>query len=96
MYRPSKIDDKIILVRGIAGIIYGFIAYIFYRFGLTLPFMDNSLTIWFIAGIVYVGSAYYIQRKYGVNALFQLFVRGILTFYGSWILCMLILYDLLG
>ncbi|OYT37850.1 MAG: hypothetical protein B6U89_06700 [Desulfurococcales archaeon ex4484_58] len=96
MYRPSRIDDKIILIRGLAGIFYSILAYSIYRLNLTLPFMDLSMTIWFLAGIIYIATAMYIQSKYRVNGLFQLFIRGLLTYYGSWILLFLILYDLLG
>ena len=62
MYRPSKLDDAIVLLRALTGLIYALIAYVLYRVGFKLPFMDTGLTIWFFAGIVYVITAYYIQR----------------------------------
>ena len=96
MYRPSKLDDHIVLLRAIAGVMYALIAYIIYRLGFKLPYMNLGLTIWFLAGVAYVFTAYYIQKTLGVSDFFHLFIRGLLTFYGTWILLFLILYDLLG
>jgi len=96
MYRPTKLDDKIVLLRACAGLLFAVIAYIIYRSGFTLPYMDQGSTIWFLAGTVYVVTAVIIWRKYFVESMFQLLIRGLLTYYGSWILLFLILYDLFG
>ncbi len=95
MFKPEKIDDKIILIRFIIGAVYGVVAYIMYRFNMIL-FVDLSATIWSLAGAVFLASVFYIRLKYRVDSLFKLFIRGLLTFYGTWIIVFLILYDLVG
>ncbi len=95
MFRPTSIDDKIVFTRAILGIVFGFIAYLLYRLNVVL-FMDVSATIWIFAGILYIASVFYVQKKYMVKRMFLLFLRGILTYYTIWIAEFLILYDLLG
>jgi len=96
MFRPEKIDDKINMIRFIIAVIYGVVAYIMYRFNTTLFSGDLSATIWSLAGAVFLASVFYIRLKYRVDSLFKLFIRGLLTFYGTWIIVFLILYDLVG
>lgn len=95
MFRPTSIDDKIVFIRAILGIVFGFIAYLLYRLNVVL-FMDVSATIWIFAGILFIASVFYVQKKYMVERMFLLFLRGILTYYTIWIAEFLILYDLLG
>ncbi len=95
MFAISKIDDEIVKLRAMLGLVFGIIAYILYRIGFIL-FIDVSATIWFIAGIVYVSSGFYVQSKYGARGVFQIYIRGIVTFYTIWLLTLFILYDLLG
>lgn len=95
MFRPTSIDDKIVFIRAILGIVFGFIAYLLYRLNAVL-FMDVSATIWIFAGILFIASVFYVQKKYMVERMFLLFLRGILTYYTIWIAEFLILYDLLG
>jgi len=95
VFRPTSIDDKIVFVRAILGIVFGFIAYLLYRLNVVL-FMDISATIWIFAGILFIASVFYVQKKYMVERMFLLFLRGILTYYTIWIAEFLILYDLLG
>jgi len=90
-----SIEDKVVFTRLLAGIIYGFIAYIMYRLGFILLY-DNSTTIWFIAGAVYIATMVYVDKRFGVRTWFLLLLRGLLTYYLSWITVLLILYDLLG
>ncbi len=89
------LEDKIVKLRFILGIVYGFIAYILYRLNIVL-FMDNSVTIWFLAGIFYIPSIYYVSAFYGVNKWFPLLMRGLLTYYLAWITIVLVLYGVLG
>lgn len=95
MFRPTSIDDKIVFIRAVLGIVFGFIAYLLYRLDLVL-FMDVSATIWISAGVLFIASIFYVQRKYMVERMFLLFLRGILTYYTIWITEFLVLYDLLG
>lgn len=95
MFRAGKLDDNIVLVRFLAGVIYGFIAYIIYRVNFYI-IADAASTIWLLASFLYVCTIYYVYIKFNVQSLFKLLIRGLLTFYGSWILVFLVLYDLLG
>lgn len=97
MFRPSKLDDKVVIIRAILGIIYGFVSYfLIYRFNLSLLMLDLSSTIWVLAGTVYVLSAFYIQYWSRSRSLFLVFIRGLLTFYAAWLSLFLVLYDLFG
>lgn len=88
-----KVEDHIVLIRLLLGCIYGFTAYLLFRLNLKLPGLNVDLTIWMLAGFIYVASAFIIKRLLGVSSLFQLYVRGLLTFYGSWLIVFLIMYD---
>lgn len=88
-----KVEDHVVLIRLLLGCIYGFTAYIIYRLGVKLPGLTSDVTIWIIAGFLYVASAFIIRRLLGVSSLFQLYVRGLLTFYGSWLTVFFIMYD---
>ncbi|MET1159946.1 MAG: hypothetical protein ABWW65_03205 [Thermoprotei archaeon] len=96
MSKTSNVEDYIVFIRFIAGVFMGLIAYIIYKTGFNVVFFDTPMTIWFIAGVVYVITIYLLQSKPGVTGFFRLFLRGLLTFYGTWILVFLVLYDLLG
>ncbi len=91
----GSLDDNIAKLRGILGIVYGIIAYIFYRLGIVL-IIDCSATVWILAGIVYIASGFYVQKKYGVSDIWHVFLRGIVTYYGAWLVVFFMLYDLLG
>lgn len=88
-----KVEDHVVLIRLLLGCIYGFTAYIIYRLGVKLPGLTSDVTIWITAGFLYVASAFIIRRLLGVSSLFQLYVRGLLTFYGSWLTVFFIMYD---
>ncbi|WFO76154.1 hypothetical protein J4526_04795 [Desulfurococcaceae archaeon MEX13E-LK6-19] len=93
----SKLDeeDRVVLVRFIIGLIYGFIAYTMYRFNITI-IVDNSYTIWFFSFIVYLTSGFIVDRVIREKTLFLLFIRGLLTFFLTWIIVAFILFDLFG
>jgi len=94
-WKRASIEDRIVIARFIMGLIYGFIAYTVYRLGLTIVY-DVTTTIWILAAIVYSISIYYVGKKFNAEGLFLLLLRGLLTFYITWIALVLILYDLLG
>ena len=94
-WKKASIEDRIVITRFIMGLIYGFIAYIVYRLGITIVY-DVTTTIWILAAIVYSISIYYVGKKFNAEGLFLLLLRGLLTFYITWIALVLILYDLLG
>ncbi len=96
MFRPTRLDDKVVVFRALIGLFFGLIAYILYKFNITIFSLDVSGTIWVFAGIIYVATAFYIQYWIKTRSLFLIFIRGILTFYSIWIIVFLSLYDLLG
>ena len=89
------IEDRIVLIRFIFGIIYGIIAYILYRLNLSL-FFDLTTTIWVLAAAAYFPSIVYVEKRMGKRSLYYSFARGILTYYLTWIVIAYILYDLFG
>ncbi len=89
------IEDYIVLIRFIAGLLYGFVAYVIYRVNLALMF-DVAFTIWFLAGVVYAATVFYVETKFGYRGFFMTLLRGLMTFYLTWILVVLILYDVIG
>ncbi len=95
MFTITSIDDRIVKLRAILGFVYGILAYMIYKLNLVVLF-DVSGTIWLFAGILYVASGFYVQAKYGASGVFQVFIRGLVTFYTIWIIIFLILYDLAG
>ncbi len=95
MFTITNIDDKIVKHRAILGLIYGFLAYLTYRLNIIILF-DVSGTIWLFAGILYILSAFYVQARYAASGIFQVFIRGFVTYYTVWIIVFLVLYDLLG
>jgi hypothetical protein len=96
MFRPTRLDDKVVVLRALIGLLFGLIAYFLYRFNITIFSLDISGTIWVLAGIVYVATAFYVQYWVKTRSLFLIFIRGILTFYSIWIIIFLLLYDLFG
>ena len=94
-WKKASIEDKIVITRFIMGLVYGFIAYIIYRLGITIVY-DVTTTIWILAAIIYSISIYYVGKKFNAEGLFLLLLRGLLTFYITWVALILILYDLLG
>jgi hypothetical protein len=97
MFKPTRLDDKVVVLRALIGLLFGLIAYfLIYRFNITIFSLDVSSTIWVLAGIVYVATAFYVQYWVRTRSLFLIFIRGILTFYSIWIIVFIALYDLLG
>lgn len=93
----SRLDeeDKVVFARFIIGVFYGFIAYIMYRYGFIL-IINNSYTIWFFSFITYLASGLVVGRIVREKTFFLLMVRGLLTFFLTWIIVAFILFDLFG
>lgn len=95
IWKRANIEDRVVVTRFIVGFVYGFIAYIFYRLGISIVY-DVNTTIWVLAAFVYSITIYFVGKKFNAEGLFLLFLRGLLTFYITWIAMVLILYDLFG
>ncbi len=89
------IEDAVVKIRLVLGIIYGFVSYLIYRAGIVL-YMDVSTTIWLLAGAIYVASIVYVERRYATGSIFLNLFRGLLTYYATWLIIFLVLYDVLG
>ena len=89
------IEDAVVKIRLVLGIIYGFIAYLMYRMGIVL-YMDVSTTIWLVAGAIYVASIVYVERKYATGSVFLNLFRGLISYYATWLIVFLVLYDVFG
>lgn len=89
--KELSVEDKIVLCRFIAGLVYGLIIYILlYYFH---PLYLNPYA-WAFSVIAYYFTVLYVLFKYAPGSRFQLYLRGLATFYGTWILLVIILYEL--
>lgn len=89
------VEDAIVKARFLLGVVYGFVSYLIYRAGIVL-YADVSTTIWLIAGIIYVGSIVYVEKKYLTGSVFLNVFRGLISFYATWLIILLVLYDVAG
>ena len=85
-------EDKIVLFRFIAGLIYGVIVFIASLF---VNPLDLSRYAWASSIIVYYFTVLLIGVLYNPQSRFQLYLRGLATFYGTWLLVVIVLSDLL-
>lgn len=93
--KSIDVEDKIVGIRLLLGLIYGCIAYSIYRFGAEL-YHDVSWLIWSLSIFVYILSIYIVYIVVKVKTFFLLFIRGLLTFFLSWIIVAFVLFDLIG
>lgn len=89
------VEDKVVGIRFLLGLIYGCIAYSIYRFG-AVPHYDVSWLVWSLSIFVYILSIYIVYIVVKVKTFFLLFIRGIFTFFLSWIITAFVLFDLIG
>ncbi len=94
-WERASLEDRIVFVRFITGVVYGFIAYLLYKISFTL-FFDTSTTIWFIAGVAYIITMIFVEKKFKAHGWFLVLIRGLLTYYLTWIIVILVLHDLFG
>lgn len=85
------VEDRIVLTRFIAGLVYGLGVYIASIFIHPLPLSSYS---WGLSVLAYYFTVLYILVKYTPKSRFQLYLRGLATYYGTWILTAIILHEL--
>jgi len=95
LFSHSRIDDDIVKIRALAGMVYGFIAYVLYRVSLWGNPLLSSI-VWILSVIAYIGTVVYVVKKFGARDWFHGFFRGIVTYFATWLLVLFILYDLIG
>lgn len=86
-------EDKIVLLRLIAGVSYGFLVYLL---GLlrTVSLKDLNTFAWTGAAILYAVTIFLAYRLYRPSKAFNLYFRGLLTYYASWLLTSYVLNEL--
>ncbi|WP_448577705.1 hypothetical protein [Thermosphaera sp.] len=86
-------EDKIVLLRFVAGISYGFLIYLL---GLLRIVSLNNLNTfaWTGAAVLYAVTIFLTYRFFKPSKAFNLYLRGLLTFYTSWLLTSYVLNDL--
>ncbi|MEM4481781.1 MAG: hypothetical protein QXK88_00170 [Desulfurococcaceae archaeon] len=88
-----SIEDRIVLFRLIVGVIFGLAVFI-----LSFLVKPDTLSLGAFAGsiLVYYLTTLYIVMKYRPSTRFQIYLRGLATFYSSWLLTAILLYELVG
>ncbi len=86
-----NIEDKIVLNRFIVGLLYGVVVYAIYL--LRGP-LEASRIGWAASILVYYFTIPYIVYKYKPPSRFQVYFRGLATFYATWLLTSILLHEL--
>ncbi|MEM3912692.1 MAG: hypothetical protein QXT75_02175 [Desulfurococcaceae archaeon] len=84
------VEDKIVLLRFKIGLIYGFT--IFIASFLVSP-ANLTPFAWATSIIVYYFTVLYVSLKYGLRSKFLIYLRGLATFYGTWLLVSILLNE---
>jgi len=86
-----SLEDKIVFFRFLVGFIYGILVYIASLF--TTPAKLTPIA-WSISVMTYYITVIYVVIKYKPTSRFQIYLRGLGTFYATWILTVIILFEL--
>ncbi|MEM1628114.1 MAG: hypothetical protein QXP02_03675 [Desulfurococcaceae archaeon] len=84
------IEDRIILTRLLTGLIYGVSVFVLTYF---LPPIIVSSIAWSGSILVYYATILYVLFRYRPTKRFHLYLRGLMTFYATWLITSYILYD---
>lgn len=83
-------EDRIVLLRGLAGLVYGTAIFI------ASMFVDHatlSIYAWSTSILAYYITIGLVAVKYKPTSRFQLYIRGLGTFYATWLLTSIILHE---
>jgi hypothetical protein len=86
-----SVEDRIVLFRFLVGVLYGLIVYLASLF--TQPIKLTPIA-WSASVMAYYTTVIYVAVKYKPTSKFQLYLRGLATFYATWILTVIILFEL--
>lgn len=85
-----SIEDRVVLIRFIVGFIYGFAIF-------TSSYVVNPANLtpfaWATSIIIYYFTALYVSLKYRLRSKFVIYIRGLATFYGTWLLTAILLHE---
>lgn len=92
-YENLTIEDRIVLHRLVVGIFFG--AAVFAASFFVSPAVLSPLA-WSTSVLVYYVTVIHVLVKYRPTSRFQIYIRGLATFYGAWLLTAIILYEVAG
>jgi hypothetical protein len=86
-----SVEDRIVLLRFKVGAVYGMAVYLA---TLLLDPLTVSRFAWPISVIVYYFTIPYVGVAYNPQSKFQLYLRGLVTYYATWLLVPILLNEL--
>lgn len=85
-------EDKIVLFRFTVGAVYGLVVL---ALSTIVDRVELSIYSWSVSVLIYYVTIAYIALKYKPDSRFQLYIRGLGTFYATWLLTSIVLYEVL-
>lgn len=90
MLEKLTLEDRVVLLRFLVGLAYGAAVAI-------TSLMVSPLTLspiaWGVSVLVYYVTTIHVATKYRPLSRFVLYLRGLATFYGTWILIAILIYE---
>lgn len=86
-------EDKIVLLRLGFGLFYGILIYLLGLFRL-VPIRDLNMVAWTGAAALYALTIILVYKIIKPMRSFNLYLRGILTYYASWLLTIFVLNEM--
>lgn len=90
VFKNLSIEDRIVLHRLVVGIFFGVAVF-------ATSFFVSPITLsplsWSTSVLVYYVTAIHVIAKYRPTSRFQIYIRGLATFYGAWLLTAIALYE---
>lgn len=83
-------EDKVVLIRFTAGFLYGLVVFIASLF---MNPVDLSPIAWATSVVVYYFTTLYVSLKYKPSSKVIIYLRGLATFYGTWLLTSILLNE---
>lgn len=84
-------EDKIVLFRFTIGVVYGVLVFVLSLF---IDPLTLSPYIWGASVLVYYFTLIYVAYKYRPTSRFQLYIRGLATYYAAWLLVSILLKNM--
>ncbi|MCS7128858.1 MAG: hypothetical protein RMI83_06310 [Desulfurococcaceae archaeon] len=102
LFSKLSIEDKVVLMRFTLAVVIGVASYLLYLLNPSIELsldsvkfsMDSSTISWLMSAVAYVLSIP-IALRIGAKGLFQTIIRGLLTYYTTWLIIFIVIYDLL-
>jgi hypothetical protein len=85
------LEDRIVFLRFLTGLVYGVAVFTASRFVHPVRLTPYA---WSASVMVYYFTVLYVLAKYRPTSRFHLYLRGLATFYATWILTVIVLFEL--